>query len=51
MALPGVTIEYSLDDGASWQVYQDNAQPEVENTLLLRSVSANGQRRSRIVTL
>ncbi|MGS2742978.1 beta-N-acetylhexosaminidase [Halomonas sp. LS-001] len=51
VALPGVTIEYSLDDGASWQAYQDNAPPQVENTLLLRSVSADGQRRSRIVTL
>ncbi|MFC7368177.1 beta-N-acetylhexosaminidase [Vreelandella zhaodongensis] len=51
VALPGVTIEYSLDDGASWLVYQDNAQPEVENTVLLRSISANGQRQSRVVTL
>lgn len=51
VALPGVSIEYSLDDGASWQVYQDNAPPEVENTVLLRSASANGQRHSRVVTL
>ncbi|MGY4877924.1 beta-N-acetylhexosaminidase [Vreelandella aquamarina] len=51
VALPGVTIEYSLDGGASWQVYQDKAPPQVENTLLLRSVSADGQRHSRIVTL
>ncbi|WP_271910076.1 beta-N-acetylhexosaminidase [Vreelandella alkaliphila] len=51
VALPGVSIEYSLDDGASWQVYQDNVPPEVENTVLLRSASANGQRHSRVVTL
>lgn len=52
VALPGVAIEYSLDDGVSWQSYQDSAPPEVENTtVLLRSIGANGQQHSRVVTL
>ncbi|CAH1041595.1 beta-N-acetylhexosaminidase [Halomonas sp. TD01] len=52
VALPGVAIEYSLDDGVSWQSYQDSAPPQVENTtVLLRSIGANGQQHSRVVTL
>lgn len=51
VALPGVAIEYSLDGGANWQSYRDEDRPEIESTVLLRSVSANGQRHSRVVAL
>ncbi|MCC5901052.1 MAG: beta-N-acetylhexosaminidase [Halomonas sp.] len=51
IALPGVTIEYSLDDGVTWHTYQDADHPRVEGKVELRSVSADGRRYSRVVTL
>ena len=47
VSLPGLTIEYSLDNGKQWQRYQDNARPQVKGDVLVRTVSSDGQRASR----
>ncbi|PHM37998.1 beta-N-acetylhexosaminidase [Xenorhabdus mauleonii] len=48
IALPGVVIQYSLDDGKTWQVYNDRQRPSVSSHVKIRSVSSDGQRFSRI---
>ena len=49
IALPGLTIEYSLDGGKRWQHYDDSHKPAVEKrqAIQVRSVSPDGQRFSR----
>ncbi|GME34426.1 hypothetical protein ACJ2_19750 [Pantoea sp. QMID2] len=51
VALPGVTLEYSLDKGANWQRYDANRPPQVSDAVAIRSVSRDGQRTSRVETL
>lgn len=48
IALPGVTIEYSVDGGKTWQRYLDSAQPKVTGEVLIRSASSDGKRFSRV---
>lgn len=47
IALPGLTIEYSVDEGKNWQRYNASAQPAVAGKVMLRSVSPDGKRFSR----
>jgi len=51
VALPGITLEYSLDKGENWQRYDANRPPQVNGTVAIRSVSSDGQRTSREETL
>ncbi|MBD2810575.1 beta-N-acetylhexosaminidase [Xenorhabdus sp. Vera] len=48
IAFPGVVIQYSLDDGKTWQVYDDRQRPYVTDNVKIRSVSTDGKRFSRI---
>lgn len=50
IALPGLAIEYSLDQGASWQRYQESVQVPANAEVWLRSRSADG-RNSRVSKL
>ena len=51
VALPGVTLEYSLDNGVNWQRYDARQPPQVSGSVSVRSVSRDGQRSSRVETL
>ncbi|MDX7988943.1 beta-N-acetylhexosaminidase [Xenorhabdus sp. 12] len=48
IALPGIAIQYSLDDGKTWQIYNDRQRPSVSGQVKIRSVSSDGKRFSRI---
>ena len=50
VALPGLTIEYSLDQGNSWLRYQEGVQVNASTEVWLRSRSSDG-RSSRISKL
>ncbi|HFP9303501.1 TPA: beta-N-acetylhexosaminidase [Raoultella planticola] len=50
-SFPGMIIEYSTNGGSSWQRYDDNAQPQVQGAVNVRTVSADGKRFSRIDTV
>jgi hexosaminidase len=47
---PGVTLQYSLD-GENWLTYADNARPNVTGEVFIRSVSATGEKVSRITSV
>jgi hexosaminidase len=50
VALTGLQIQYSLDQGKNWVAYEASAAPQVSPTVkkvLLRTVSPDGQRYSR----
>ncbi len=47
IALPGLTIEYSVDGGKKWQRYDASAQPSVTGDVSVRSTSPDGKRHSR----
>lgn len=51
IALPGLKIEYSFDEGKTWRVYDDANKPEAKNKVMIRAVSPDGKRVSRIETL
>ncbi|QKJ86386.1 beta-N-acetylhexosaminidase [Paramixta manurensis] len=51
LALPGLTIEYSLDEGKSWQRYDNGSRPNVSGKVSVRSVSPDGKRVSRVEAL
>ncbi|WP_380184394.1 beta-N-acetylhexosaminidase [Kalamiella sp. sgz302252] len=51
IALPGIAIDYSLDNGKSWQRYDDSARPQVSGKVLIRSASSDGKRFSRTESL
>jgi len=51
VALPGVTMEYSLDNGTHWLRYDAAQPPQVSGALQVRSVSADGLRSSRVESL
>ncbi|OTA18114.1 beta-N-acetylhexosaminidase [Xenorhabdus vietnamensis] len=48
IALPGVVIQYSLDNGKTWQAYNDRLRPHVSSNVKIRSVSTDGKRFSRM---
>ncbi|WP_340620723.1 beta-N-acetylhexosaminidase [Xenorhabdus siamensis] len=48
IALPGLAIQYSLNDGKTWEIYDDRQRPHVEGNVKVRSVSTDGKRFSRI---
>ncbi len=47
---PGVELQYSVD-GESWTTYSDDARPAVEGEVFIRSVSATGERASRVTSV
>lgn len=47
---PGVTLQYSLD-GETWLNYDAAKAPAVAGKVWIRSLSASGERASRITTL
>lgn len=49
-ALPGVAVEFSTDNGTTWQRYDAKAKPAVSGDVQVRSVSTDGKRTSRIET-
>ncbi|WP_414147235.1 beta-N-acetylhexosaminidase [Erwinia sp. BNK-24-b] len=51
IALPGLIIEYSVDEGKNWRRYEANMQPTVAGKVMVRSVSPDGKRFSRTETL
>lgn len=51
IALPGLTIEYSLDEGKNWQRYDAGKQMDVKGKVMIRSVSPDGKRFSRMEQL
>ena len=51
VALPGVTLEYSLDNGTHWQRYDAARPPQVSGDVQVRSVSADRSRSSRVESL
>lgn len=50
ISLPGMAIQYSTDEGKTWQRYDDGAQPQVSGKVQVRSVSPDGKRVSRVVS-
>ncbi|ESO84391.1 hypothetical protein LOTGIDRAFT_168843 [Lottia gigantea] len=51
VAYPGLTVEYSIDDGATWCEVQADQKIQPSVIVLLRTKSADGGRTSRIVSL
>ncbi|GAK85554.1 beta-hexosaminidase [Vibrio ponticus] len=49
-AFPGIELQYSID-GQSWLTYADDARPSVSGEVWIRSVSASGEKASRVTTL
>lgn len=49
--LPGLTVEYSLDEGTTWQHWQADQPPAVAGKVLLRTRSPDGLRVSRTEAL
>lgn len=47
-SLPGLAAEYSTDNGKNWLRYDNKARPQVEGEVLIRAVSPDGQRYSRV---
>ncbi|MDE1485473.1 carbohydate-binding domain-containing protein [Xenorhabdus bovienii] len=47
IALPGLAIQYSLDGGKTWEIYDDRQRPHVSSNVKVRSVSTDGKRFSR----
>ncbi|WP_428771948.1 beta-N-acetylhexosaminidase [Vibrio sp.] len=47
---PGVALQYSLD-GENWLTYTDHARPQVKGEVFIRSVSATGERASRVTSI
>lgn len=51
IVFPGLSIEYSIDKGQQWHHYQGPVSVNHDDTILLRSVSPNQKRKSRIEEL
>ncbi|MEZ9230494.1 beta-N-acetylhexosaminidase [Vibrio amylolyticus] len=49
-SFPGVALEYSFDE-VNWMTYSDEKRPNVEGTVFIRSVSASGERSSRVTSV
>ncbi|CAK9885724.1 MAG: Chitobiase [Candidatus Erwinia impunctatus] len=50
-ALPGLKVEYSQDEGQSWVTYNASAKAAIKLPVQVRTVSPDGKRFSRVVTL
>ncbi|MGF1682585.1 beta-N-acetylhexosaminidase [Photobacterium minamisatsumaniensis] len=48
---PGVELQYSVDGGENWITYFDEQKPSVNGNVEIRSVSATGERSSRVTTV
>lgn len=48
ISLPGIKIEFSITNGDSWQTYSEPVSVSSNDTILVRSVSYDGKRTSRI---
>ncbi|WP_028864831.1 beta-N-acetylhexosaminidase [Psychromonas aquimarina] len=48
---PGVTLQYSTDAGKTWINYSETAKPSVSGEVAVRTVSASGERSSRVTTV
>ncbi|MBK0003861.1 beta-N-acetylhexosaminidase [Erwinia sp. S38] len=46
-ALPGILVEYSIDEGRSWQRYSDSHRPLINGEVWVRTSSTDGKRFSR----
>lgn len=51
VSLPGLVLQYSTDNGNSWSTYSADNPPAVSGDVAVRTVSADGQRYSRAITL
>ena len=50
-SLPGIRIEYSVDEGQHWRNYQPQQPPAVAGKVLVRTRSPDGRRSGRVVSL
>ncbi|MCD9540065.1 family 20 glycosylhydrolase [Photobacterium carnosum] len=51
VSMPGLTLQYSMDEGKTWNTYDAKAQPSVTGKVEIRAVSGNGKRFSRVTSL
>ncbi len=51
ISIPGLPIQYSIDNGERWNEYNDHNRPTVSGSVLLRSTSSDGKRFSRVTSL
>ncbi|MDT0174509.1 beta-N-acetylhexosaminidase [Enterobacter sp. BRE11] len=51
VALPGLALEYSTDNGASWRRYSPDERPSVAGSVKVRTLSPDGKRFSRVEAL
>ncbi|MCD9551054.1 family 20 glycosylhydrolase [Photobacterium carnosum] len=51
VSMPGLTLQYSTDEGKTWNTYDAKAQPSVTGKIEIRAVSGNGKRFSRVTSL
>ncbi|VDI12360.1 hexosaminidase [Mytilus galloprovincialis] len=51
VAYPGLKMEYSIDNGVTWSLYNNPVDVKANADMLLRTKSANGKRNSRHVVL
>ena len=51
VSMPGLTLQYSTDEGKTWNTYDAKAQPSVTGKVKIRAVSGNGKRFSRVTSL
>lgn len=51
IVFPGLTIEYSIDDGKTWLHYEQPVEVSDVQTILVRSHSLDGKRTSRVETV
>ncbi|MEC6897572.1 beta-N-acetylhexosaminidase [Photobacterium piscicola] len=51
VSMPGLTLQYSTDEGKTWNIYDAKAQPSVTGKVEIRAVSGNGKRFSRVTSL
>lgn len=47
ISFPGVTLQYSVNNGDTWLDYDLNKKPTVKGTVLIRSISTSGEMTSR----
>ncbi|PQJ67449.1 beta-N-acetylhexosaminidase [Photobacterium angustum] len=51
VSMPGLALQYSTDEGKTWNTYNAKAQPSVTGKVEIRAVSADGKRFSRVTSL
>ncbi|WP_342321564.1 beta-N-acetylhexosaminidase [Kosakonia sp. BYX6] len=47
-SFPGMVVEYSTDNGKTWQRYDDKARPQVSGEVQVRTASPDGKRFSHV---